>query len=392
MPTVEAHAGALQRTAQIAGVIAPYRQAAISANIAEPLQAVYVQEGDRVHGGEVLARQLTDDLEAQLVAARRLVSQDVARYNQLKYQVGAVYAEDLSAVNSARASVRQDQVNLAGAQTDLHRYEQLYAQGYIPQQTVEQQRVTVASDAQALRSAEAMLAQAVANAQSNGGGYNEGQLQQELAQAQQAADSAQASVVELERQISRATIIAPADGIVDSVNANPGEYPNGRQLFTVEEIDQVYAVLPASSQQILAIHNGAHATITPLANATAQGAALKLPGTVVGILDQIQPGTTNFTVKVLVPNHNLRLRAGMSIMGKIEEPAINGVLIPVTAFVDDTHSSVFTVRNGVVQQQRVSEIDDYAGTAAVSGLAPGTRLVKDVTSAAVEVGEQIASN
>ncbi len=392
MSTVVAHQGALQRTAQIAGVIAPYRQAAISANLAEPLQAVYVQEGDHVRGGQVLARQLTDDLEAQLVSAQRLVAQDVARYNQLKYQVGAVSAQDLSAVNAARATLRQDQVNLAGAQTDLKRYEQLVAQGYIPPQTVQQQRVTVASDEQAVQSAQAMLAQAMANAKSNGGGFNEGQLQQELSQALEAANSAQASVIELSRQIARGTIIAPADGVVDSVNANPGEYPSARQLFTLEEIDRVYAILPASSDQILAIRNGAHATVTPQAGAIATAGGPKLSGTVVAILDQIQPGTTNFTVKVLLPNPTGLLRAGMAVNATVDEPPVNGVLVPATAFVDDTHTSVFAVRNGIVQQQPVHEIDNDGGTAAVTGLASGSRIVKDVTAAAVAAGDTIASN
>jgi multidrug efflux pump subunit AcrA (membrane-fusion protein) len=367
-------------------VIAPYRQAAISGNLSEPLQAVYVQEGDHVQAGQVLARQLVDDLQAQLASAERLVQQDVARYNQLTYQVGAVNQQDLAAIKSAQATLRQDEVNLSGAQTDLNRYEQLLGQGYIPPQTVQQQRVTVAGDQQA------QLAQAIANARSNGGGFNQGQLQQELAQAQQAANSAQASVVELQRQIARATIIAPAEGIVDSVNANPGEYPSARQLFTVEEIDQVYAILPASSDQILSIRNGAHATVTPIAGATGNAGGPPMAGSVVAVLDQIQPGTTNFTVKVLVPNPNLRLRAGMSVTATIEEPPINGVVIPVTAFVDDTHTSVFTINKGVVQQQHVREVDDQNGNAVVTGLPPGTHIVKDVTAANVQAGDEIRSS
>ena len=390
--TAVARTGALKRTAQIAGVIAPYRQAAISGNLSEPLQAVYVQEGDHVQAGQVLARQLVDDLQAQLASAERLVQQDVARYNQLTYQVGAVNQQDLAAIKSAQATLRQDEVNLSGAQTDLNRYEQLLGQGYIPPQTVQQQRVTVAGDQQAVSFAEAQLAQAIANARSNGGGFNQGQLQQELAQAQQAANSAQASVVELQRQIARATIIAPAEGIVDSVNANPGEYPSARQLFTVEEIDQVYAILPASSDQILSIRNGAHATVTPIAGATGNAGGPPMAGSVVAVLDQIQPGTTNFTVKVLVPNPNLRLRAGMSVTATIEEPPINGVVIPVTAFVDDTHTSVFTINKGVVQQQHVREVDDQNGNAVVTGLPPGTHIVKDVTAANVQAGDEIRSS
>ena len=65
--------GVLRPSLQIAGVIAPYRQAGIAADLNEPFTEVDVQEGDHVHAGQVLARQLVDDLEAQLTSSQRMV-------------------------------------------------------------------------------------------------------------------------------------------------------------------------------------------------------------------------------------------------------------------------------------------------------------------------------
>lgn len=383
--TAVARQGTIHPSLLIAGVIAPYRQVGIAANLSEPITTVDVQEGQRVRAGQVLARLLTDDLEAQLASAERIVSEDVARYGQTSYQTNAVAAQDAAAVRSAQAALHQAEVNLAGANTDLGRYQSLLAQGYLPVQTVEQQRTTVASDAAAVQSARANLNQAVANAQANGTGQNAGEQQQELAAAREAANAAEASAEQLRRQISRAVIVAPVDGVVDAVNANPGEYPSGRQLFTEEQIDRVYAVLPASTAQALDIRPGATASVV------AGGSRRQDHGTVAAVLDQVQPGTTNFTVKVLVANADLHLRAGMPVTANVAEEPVSGVTIPVSAFIDDTRSSVYVVSGGVARTHTVAEVKDDGKTAVVTGLDPGTTVIADVAQTTVGNGDRVAT-
>jgi len=384
--TVDAANGTITPTVQIAGVIVPYRQAGVSADLTEPITEVDVQEGDRVHAGQTLAKLLTDDLEAQVAAAERIVNEDRARYNQTAYQVDATNALDASAIKSDQAALHQDQVNLDGATVDLARYVSLASQGYLPEQTVDEQRTTVASDAAAVTAAQATLNQALANARANGLGSNAGEQLQELAATREAANSAEATVVQLQREIARAVIVAPADGIVDAVNANPGEYPTSRELFTIEENASVYAVLPASTTQVLQIHNGAAAVLT------VPGSTRRDTGRVVAVLDQIQPGTTNFTVKVLIPNPDGHLHAGMPVTGVVDLPTVSGVKIPMTAFVDDTHASVFTVAKGTVKAQPVHYVDDDGTNAIVTGLAAGSVVVKDVDASTVAAGDRVAVN
>jgi len=382
--TVTAARGTISPSLQIAGVITPFRQVGVAADLSEPIAEVDVQEGDRVRGGQVLARLLTDDLQAQLASAERVVSEDVARYSQTLYQVNAVNAQDQSAIRSAQAALHQAEVNLAGAVTDLKRYQSLFAQGYLPAQTVDEQRTTVSSDRAAASSAQAALNQAVANAQANGSGANAGEQQQELAASRAAADAAQASVEQLKRQLQRAVITAPVDGVVDSVNANPGEYPSGRQLFTIEQVDNVYAILPSSTSQAVQVVSGAHATIV------AAGSTRHDAGRVVAVLDQVQPGTTNFTIKVLVANPDGHLHAGMPVTGTVALPPVSGVKLPVTAFVDDTHASVYTVTKGTVHLQTVSVVKDDGTSAIVLGLPEGSVVIKNVEDSDIGNGDRIS--
>ncbi len=383
--TTVAETGTIHPSLQIAGVITPYRQVGIAADLAEPIGEVDVEEGQHVHAGQPLAHLITDDLEAQLASARRTVAEDVARYAQAAYQTGATNAQDEAAVGSAQAMLHQAGVSLDGARTDLKRYEALEAQGYIAPQTVDQQRTTVAADIAAVNAAQATLNQAVANARANGRGNTAGVQQAALQSARAAADAGQATVEQLRRQIGRAAIISPLDGIVDAVNANPGEYPSGRQLFTIEQTSSVYALLPTSSAQVVQIRTGAPASLA------AAGGTIKDSGHVVAVLDALQPGTTNFTVKVLVPNADGHLHPGMPVSGTVALPAVSGIDIPVSAFVDDTHASVYVVDDGVVKSATVHEVKDDGTHAIVTGLAAGTTIVSDVDSANVGNGDRIDS-
>ncbi len=382
---MRAHEGTLQPTLQIAGVIAPYRQVGIAANLSEPIADVYVQEGQRVRAGQVLAKLVTDDLEASLASAERVVAEDVARYSQTAYQTHAVNAQDAAAIRSAQETLRQAQVNLAGAQTDLRRYLSLQAQGYLPEQTVDQQRTTVSSDAAAVSSARAALNQAIANANANGSGDTAGEQQQELAAAREAANAAEASAEQLRREIARATIVAPVDGVIDAVNANPGEYPSGRQLFTEEQIGQVYAILPSSTTQVVDLQMGATATIA------AGGSTRRDRGTVAAVLDQVQPGTTNFTVKVLLDNPDSHLHAGMPVTATVNERPVHGVIVPVAAFVDDTRSAVYVVSQGAVRTHSVSEVKDDGTNAVVTGLPVNAAVVADVSGSNVGNGDHVST-
>jgi len=383
--TVVAQTGTISPTLAIAGVITPYRQVGIASDLSEPIISVNVQEGDHVRAGQVLAKLLTDDLEASLVSAERVVAEDVANYSHTSYQTGAVNAEDAAAIRTAQATLHQAEVNLAGARTDLNRYLQLQAQGYIANQTVDEQRTTVASDTAAVLAARAALNQAIANANANGSGANNGEQQQELAAAREEANAAEASAEQLRREIARATIVAPVDGIIDAINANPGEYPSGRELFTEEQVDQVYAILPSSTAQAVDIRTGATATVT------AAGSTRHDRGTVTAVLDQLAPGTTNFNVKVLLANPDGHLHAGMPVSASVAEPVVSGVLVPVTAFLDDTHTAVYVVTDGVVRTHAVTEVKDDGKHAVVTGLDLGSTVVEDVTATTVGNGDKVST-
>ncbi len=369
--TTVAKSGAIQPGEQLAGIIAPYENVAIQSTLVEPADEVDIQEGDFVRAGQVLAQLDTADLRAQLDSDLATAASNHANTSHAVFQGSLSIAQGFDTLKSANAAVDQAQANLRRDQTQLNRDSSLFRQGYVALQQVQQDQATVGDDQGALNTAASQVSSAASTVQANGS-LNQPGLQQssvQQLQAQEAVALAQAQQVRVE--ISKATIVSPINGVVVNRNLNPGEYPGTRQIFTVQQVDPVFAILHGSGSQIAKIQTNAVARIS----APDLGPAA-FSGSVIGVLNQINPGSTDFQVKVLLANPIRRLRPGMAVSASIVLPSVRGVQVPETAFTDDNHDAVMTVTaEGTVATVAVTEIGTNGTTSVVSGIKPGTRVI-----------------
>ncbi len=371
VPTTAAAVTTVRPTLAIAGIIAPLQNVAISSTLSEPADAVNVQEGDTVRKGEVLALLDTADLRAQLNSEQRNAASLDAKVSQARYNAQLQFGQNPQAVQQARETVRQAQQTLAQDTLNLRRDQQLVSSGYVSTQTYDQQATLVNNDRAALRSAQANLQSVTINQQVNGTA-NQGLQAATVQSAIADAASAHASAQQTQTSIDKATIVSPVNGVVVNRNLNVGEYPSGRTLFTVQELSSVYAELNASSAQIFALQPGATVELT------AAGAGNRTyRGVVIGVLGQVEPGSTNFTVKALVSNTDGKLQSGVPVSATISLPASHGVGIPVAAFLDDTHASVMVDADGTAKVVNVHEVASDGKTSIVTGLTSGEHIVSD---------------
>ncbi len=367
--TVVATGGSVAPTLDLPGIIAPLQDVALSSTLAEPADSVNVQEGDRVSAGEVLAVLDTADLRATLSSDLSTAQSDRAKTAQTQYTAQLSITQGNDQVRTAQAALQQAQQTLRNDQANLARDQQLLASGFIAQATVDQQATTVRNDEQAVSSAQANVTNATAQVQANGTG-DQGLQAANVAAARTAAQAAYAQADQVRTQIAKATIVSPVDGIVVNRNLNPGEYPGSRQIFTIQELDSVYAILNATTADVFSVPKGAQVSVT------AQGQTRPYVGRVVAVLDQLTPGSTNFAVKVQLANPGDRLHSGVPVSGTIQLPATSGITIPTTAFLDDTHTSVLAVgSDNVAHTVKVSEVRSDATHSIVRGLAAGTPVV-----------------
>jgi membrane fusion protein (multidrug efflux system) len=386
IPLSTAARATVHPSAEIAGILAPYQNVGISNSLNEPANAVYVIQGDHVRKGQVLATLDVSDLRATYDADERAAESADARATQTKYQAQLNLGQGTNQVTSSRATLLQAQASLRQAQSDLIRDRTLVAQGYLAEQQYQQQETLVRTDQQQVAGAQAALQSAVLNERVNGTA-TQGLQAASVTSAITQAQSAYAQAREVAAQIARATIVSPVDGIVVNRNLNPGEYPGSRTVFTIQQLDPVYAELNASSSNVFAITRG-----SPVSLAVAGLNDATYRGRVSAVLGQVQPGSTNFTVEAIVPNPGDRLQSGMAVTGTITMPAVAGVGIPTAAFLDDSHTSVMIEgADGTARQQRVKERGGDGTTSIVSGIALGTKVIANGQLGIVD-GQQIASD
>ena len=374
--------GTIHPALTIPGTIAPDQVVALSNAITEPTLAVYVQEGDRVKAGQVLAQLDVDDLQANLAAALRTARANTARTAQTVYSAALTYAQAPAQVQQAQAQFVQAQQTLREATVNLKRDAQLVAQGYLPQQNYDEQEVVVGNDEQAVTSAGAALRSALASERVNGNSQS-GLQAATVAQAREDAAAQYATAEQIRRQIARARIVSPVDGIVINRNLNPGEYPAGRQIFTLESNANVFAILTASAVQAYQIAPGNHVTI-----ARAGLPSGRFFGTVNAVLDAATAGSTNFTIKVRVPNPYGDLRAGTPVEATVALRPVRGIALPGSAFVNDARTRVIAVVNGRARTLPVTELATDGATSIVRGVPAGEPVVRD-GSAGISDGQRV---
>lgn len=377
----------LAPTEMLAGTAAPYQNVAIQeTSISEPALRVNVNEGDIVHRGDVLAVLNTNDLQASMQADIANAQSYAARVSQYTYSGQMTIAQSSEQVKYARAALTQAQQTLAYDRKNLMRDEELYAQQYIPLVTLQQQQTLVRNDGQTVQSDFANLNSAIAMVQGNGTSLNQGAQASNVQNSAASQAMALAQAQQLRAQISRGTIVSPVNGVVTNRNFNPGEYPGTRQIFTVQQLDPMYAVFQASGAQIANIANGASVRIQAV-----DQPLITYTGKVVAVLGQVTPGSTNFIVKAEFHNPQYTLRSGMVLSGSVQEAPSSGIGIPATAFLDDSHTSVMTVAlDGTVQTAKVKELRTDYKTSIVSGLPAGSRVVTN-GQLGLNPGEKVAA-
>ena len=403
VPTSAARVTTVRGTSTISGVIAPFENVAITSSLSEPTDRVNVVQGDEVHAGQVLAVLDTADLLAELAQAQGALDTDIktaqsddAKVAQSRYTETLNIGTGNDQVQSARAALAQAKQALSNDQVNLARDRQLVAQGYLAQQTVDQQLTTVISDQAAIRTAQANLQTAITNQEVNGTpqrGLQEATVASAIADAaaaRAAIEQARAQIQQYKVEIQRATVVSPVDGVVTNRNLNPGEYPGSRTIFTLQELDKVYADLNASSEDTFAIPVGANVTL-----AISGAGGQQYDGKVVAVLGQVTPGSTDFTVQVLLQNPGSKLQAGLPVSASIALAPVHGVGIPTTAFLDDTHTSVMIAEDQLVdvvaKTVKVKEIGSDGTTSIVSGLKPGQDVISNGQLGLAD-GQSIAQN
>ena len=265
------------------GSLDPEWQAQVAAKVDGRLEKVYVHEGDHVEKGQVLAILEQMDTDANLL--------------------------------SAKGSFLDAQTSLRKAETDLVRYEKLYATGAVSQQVVDDYRF-------ARDNAAAKL------------------------------EAARGSLQGMESKAAGTVVTAPADGIVAKRYYQEGYYAKaGTPLFAIADISMLKTTIHIPEGQVTGVKVGNEADI-----ALPAYPGKKLVGKITRIAPVADLPAHTFAAEVSVDNSEGLLAGVYANVSLIGEPREQVLTIPMHAIVmrDDQQTVFVADAQGVVQRRVLS--------------------------------------
>lgn len=308
------------------GKIFPETEVKISSDVSGEIVELYVQEGDSVYIGQVLAKIDPDTYESTVERGRASVNS--AKANK---------AASATQIESSKAQIQQIQAQLTNAKTVQDRNVKLLSEGVISQVEFDQSLSALQGLVANMRSAEATLESAKKNVE--GASYS--------------VQSAEATLREMRTSLSRTIIKSPTNGIVSSLSVEQGErvvgtiQMAGTEMMRIANLSAMEVQVDVSENDILRVSLNDKVDIevdayldrkfsgyvTEIANSASNiGGAASLN------TDQV----TNFVVKVRVdsesykdllgPNKRYPFRPGMSASVDIRTETVDNVLaIPIQA-------------------------------------------------------------
>ncbi len=222
------------------GKIFPETEVKISSDVSGEIVDLYVEEGDSVKAGQILAK---INPESYLSA----VDQASASVNASKSEL----ARSKSSIENATAQIEQIKAQLDNTRKIHDRNKKLKADGVI--------------SAQEFESSESNLAQLEANLRSAEASYRS--AQQGVKSAEFNVASMEANLKEIKTSLSRTSIVAPTNGIVSKLNVEKGErvvgtiQMAGTEMMRIANFNSMEVRVEVSENDILRVSVGDTAEI-----------------------------------------------------------------------------------------------------------------------------------
>ena len=203
------------------GSVQPVQTVNLSPETSGILEALYVEQGDRVEQGQLIAQMKSDELEAQVQQYRAVVAEAQANLQDVRRgSRPEEIAQAIAAVDAARAQMRDTEARSDLAENDLTRSRQLYERGAISENELENAQ-------RERRSAEAGLEQAQARVDESLRRLDDLRNLPEpevVAQAEARLDQARAQLKATQVRLNDNSIRAPFAGIITQKYATEGAF------------------------------------------------------------------------------------------------------------------------------------------------------------------------
>ncbi|MGC2657495.1 MAG: efflux RND transporter periplasmic adaptor subunit [Bryobacteraceae bacterium] len=327
--------GAIDRTVTAQGVLYPIRQSNITPKISAPVRRLFVNRGDHVHAGQVVAQLENRDLVASALESKALYAQAQSQFATI---TGSTLPDD---VTKARSDVDSARQALEAAKKAYNSRVGLVKEGALAQRLADDAKVALVEAQGQYDNAHRHLAslESVSRAA-------------QIRTAQSQVDAAKAHYDSSQAQVEYSDVHSPISGVVADRPISDGEMANaGSPLMTIVDISEIVARVNVPATAV------AHLKVGDVANVTSPEGGVE--GKVTVISPAVNPQSTTIEVWVQVRNPHEELKPGTTASASIDAGSISDALIvPASAVLasDEGGSKVMVVGPDSVVHERPVKI------------------------------------
>ena len=339
-------------------VLAPLAQAALAPKISAPVRKFYVQRGDRVKAGQLLATLENNDLAAAAMDNKgTYMAAEAAFATATKAQV----PEDMQKAESDEAEAK---VNLDLNLSIVKSRKQLFAEGAIPGRDLDTAEAALVAAQAAHRAAAMHLASLRSVSRAAALNAAQGQL-----------TSAEGKYKGAEAEVGYSEIRSPIDGVVTDRPLFAGETAAaGAPLLTVMETSSLLAKTHLAQSVAQRMKLGDEATVS------VPGVAEPVSAKVALISPALDPGSTTVEVWLKIDNKAGALKVGtpvkVSITGRTVAQAWKIPASSILTAQDGSKSVMVVGADGTAHRKPVTlGLQDAEDVQITSGLAPGDLVI-----------------
>ncbi|HVN21175.1 MAG TPA: efflux RND transporter periplasmic adaptor subunit [Dongiaceae bacterium] len=336
-----AQRSSIGNTFAVAGEFVPYQEIEMHAKVSGYVRKIYVDIGDRVKTGQVLAVLEVPELIAQLQGA------------------GAGVRHSQQEVQRMQNEVTRDEAQYAALHANAQRLEEAdrTRPGLIAQQELD--------DAQAKDRAAAAQVESAKSA---------------LSAARQQLEMSQASNTQMAAMSDYTRIVAPFDGVVTWRYADTGSLvqagtsnSNSAPVVKLAQVNVLRLRIPVPESMAATVRVGQTADVA------VQATGEHFTGKVTRFTDALDRSTRTMQVEIDVPNESYKLQPGMYANVALQtQSRPDALTIPVQAVQHHDGKAIVLVvdaQNHVQPREIQTGLEDPGRVEVVSGLSEGDRVI-----------------
>ena len=300
----------VQQIVQAEAVLYPLNQSALVPKISAPVRKFYVNRGNKVRRGQLLAVLENRDLAAAAVENQGAYEQAEAAYSTT---TAASLPEE---IQKAELDAKAAKTNLDAEQKVYDNRVMLFNQGALPRKELDASTVALTQARNQYEISEKHLNSLQAIGKQN-----------EMKSATGQLTSAKGKYEGAQAQLAYSEIRSPIDGVVTDRPLYPGELAAaGTPLITVMDLSQVIAKAHIPQQQAALLKIGDAASLQSADSPQA------VHGKVTVVSPALDPNSTTVEVWVQAPNPGQQLKPGTSVQISVVSQSLpDALVIPSSA-------------------------------------------------------------